>query len=75
MLDIAPPVIQRTTRGLGNFSSDDDSDSDSDREEPSNQPILWGPDDEVYHDDALVYTMSTPPQWPLNRIIDYCLPL
>jgi hypothetical protein len=41
MLDIAPPVIQRTTRGLDNFSSDDDSDSD--REGPSYQPISWGP--------------------------------
>jgi hypothetical protein len=43
MLDIPPPVIHRTTHGLDNFSSDDDSDID--REDPSYQPILWGPED------------------------------
>jgi hypothetical protein len=52
MSDIPPPTIHRTTRGLDNFSSDDDSD----REDPSNQPALWGPEDEVCNDDALVYT-------------------
>ncbi len=28
--------------GLDNFSSDDDSDNDNVRDDPSNQPILWG---------------------------------
>jgi hypothetical protein len=49
MLGITPPIIHRMTRGLDNFSSDDDNDSDvdSDRDDPSNQPILWGQEDEV----------------------------
>jgi hypothetical protein len=69
ILGIAPPVIHRTTHGLDKFSSDDDSDSDvdSDRDDPSNQPILWGPEDEVYHDNALVYTMPGPPHLQVNR--------
>jgi hypothetical protein len=67
-LDIAPPVIHRTTRGLDNFSMDDDSDSH--KEEPFNQPILWGPEDEVYHDDALVYTVSGPPYLQVNHLFD-----
>jgi hypothetical protein len=33
--------------GLDNFSTDDDSDCDNVRDDPSNQPILWGPEDEV----------------------------
>jgi hypothetical protein len=47
MLGISPPVIYRVTSGLDTFSSDDDSDSESDidRDDPSNYPILWGPED------------------------------
>jgi hypothetical protein len=58
MLDITPPVIYSMTRGLDNFSSDEDNDCDSDREDPSNQPTLWVPEGEVYHDNALVCSMS-----------------
>jgi hypothetical protein len=70
-LDIPSPVIHCTTRGLGNFNSDDDSDS----EDSSNQHISWGPEDAVHHDDALVYTTAGPPHWQMNRFIDYNLPL
>jgi hypothetical protein len=50
---------------------DDDSlDDDSDREYPSNQPILWVPEDKVYHDDALVYSEPGHPHWQANRFID-----
>jgi hypothetical protein len=45
------------------------------REYVSNHPILWGPEVEIYHDDALVYTMSRPPQWQVNRFIDLNMPL
>jgi hypothetical protein len=55
------------TSGLDTSSSDDDSDSDSDsdidRDDPSKYPILWGPEDEVYHDMPL----STQCQDPLMR--------
>ena len=54
--------------GLDNFSSDDDSDNVNVRDDPSNQPILWGPEDEVYHDNALVYTMPGPPHLQVNCI-------
>jgi hypothetical protein len=64
-LDIAPPIFQ-CTRGLNNFSSYDDSDRD--RENPYNQPILWGPEDEVHHDNALIYTMPGPLQWQVNML-------
>jgi hypothetical protein len=37
------------------------------RDDPSNQPIVWGPEDEVYHDNALVYTMPGPPH--LERVL------
>jgi hypothetical protein len=62
----------RMTSGLDNFSSDDDSDSDNDnvRDDPSNRPILWGPEDEVYHDNALVYTLPGPPHLQVNRLFD-----
>jgi hypothetical protein len=50
MLDIAPPVIQRTTRGLDNFSLDDDSDSD--REDPLINPF--------YGDLRMKFTMMRP---------------
>jgi hypothetical protein len=70
MLDIAPPIIHCITRGLNNFSTNDDSDRDSERKDPSDQPILWGPEDEVYHDDALVYTMSRPPHLQVYRFFD-----
>jgi hypothetical protein len=70
MLDILPSAIHRTARGLGNFSSDDGSDN----EDPSKQPILWRAEDEVYLDDALVYTMSEPLHWQVNCFIDW-LPL
>jgi hypothetical protein len=71
MLDILPPVIHRTTRSLSDFNSDDDSDS----EDSTNQPILWGSDNKVYHHDALVHIMCGPTHWPVNRFIDYYLPL
>jgi hypothetical protein len=71
MLGILPPVVHRVTRGLDTFSSDDsESDNDNDRDDPSNHPILWGPDDEVYHDNALVYTMPGPPEVQMNRFFD-----
>jgi hypothetical protein len=55
MLGITPPVIHRMTSGLDNFSSNDGSDNDNDnvRDDPSNLPILWGPEDEVYQNNAL----------------------
>mgnify|MGYP000119920003 FL=1 len=72
MMGISPPVTHRVTSGLDNFSSGDDSDSDSDidRDDPSNYPILWGPEDEVYHDNALVYTMPEPSRVQVNRLFD-----
>ena len=72
MMGISPPVTHRVTSGLDNFSSGDDSDSDSDidRDGPSNYPILWGPEDEVYHDNALVYTMPEPSRVQVNRLFD-----
>jgi hypothetical protein len=72
MLGISPPAIHRVTSGLDTFSSDDDSDSDSDidRDDPSNYPILWGLEDEVYHDNALVYTMPGPSHEQVNRLFD-----
>ncbi len=72
MLGTTPPVIHRMTSGLDNFSSDDDCDSDNEnvRDDPSNQPILWGPEDEVYHDNALVYTMPRPPHLQVDRLFD-----
>jgi hypothetical protein len=70
MLGISPLVIHRVTSGLGTFSSDDDSDSDIDLDDPSNYPILWGPEDEVYHDNALVNTMPGPSHVPVNRLIN-----
>jgi hypothetical protein len=39
-------------------------------EDPSNQPILWGPEDELYHDNALVYTMPRPPHLQVNHLFD-----
>jgi hypothetical protein len=71
MLGILPPVIHRVTSGLDTFSSDDDndSDSDSDRDDPSNYPILWGPEDEIYHDNALFYTMPGPSHVQVNRLL------
>jgi hypothetical protein len=59
MLGISPSAIHRVTSGLDTFNSDDDCDNDSDidRDDPSDYPILWGPEDEVNHDSALVYTM------------------
>jgi hypothetical protein len=72
MLGTSPPVIHRVTAGLDTFSSDDDSDSDGDidRDDFSNFPILWGPEDEVYHDNALVYTMPGPSHTQVNRLFD-----
>ena len=72
MLGISPPVIHPVTSGLDTFSSDDDndSDSDSDRDDPSNHPILWGPDDEVYHDNVIVNTMPGPSHVQVNRLFD-----
>jgi hypothetical protein len=42
MVGIATPVIHCMTRGLENFTLDDDSDSDvdSDKDDPSNQPYM-----------------------------------
>jgi hypothetical protein len=40
------------------------------RDDPSNQPILWALEDEVFHDNALIYTMSGPPHWLVNRLFD-----
>jgi hypothetical protein len=51
------------------------TDSDSDGEDPSNQQILWGPEDEVYHDDAPAYTMPGPAHWQVNCFIDSNMPL
>ena len=70
MLGISPPVIHSVTSGLDTFSSDEDSDSIIDRDDPSNQPILWGLEDEVYHDNALVYTMPGPSHAQVIRLFD-----
>jgi hypothetical protein len=74
MLGISPPVIHRVTSGLDTFSSDDDSDSDSDsdidRDDPSDYLILWGQENEVYHDNALVYTMPRPSHVQVNHLFD-----
>jgi hypothetical protein len=72
MLGKSPPVIHQVTSGLDTFISDDDSDSeiDIDRDYPSNYPILWGLEDKVYHDNALVYTMPGPSQGQVNRLFD-----
>jgi hypothetical protein len=35
-----------------------------------NYPILWGPEDEVYHDNAHVYTMPEPSRVQVNRLFD-----
>jgi hypothetical protein len=70
MLDIAPPVILCSARDLDNFCSDSDSDSDNDMEGPSSHRVLWRPEDEVYHDDALVYTMSGPPHLQVYYFFD-----
>jgi hypothetical protein len=58
------------TRGLDTFSLDDDSDTDIDRDDSSNQSMLWGPEDEVNHHNALVYTMLEPPHVQVNRLFD-----
>ena len=76
MLGISPPVIHRVTSGLDTFSSDGDSDSDSDidRDDPSDYLILWCQEDEVYHDNALAYTMPRPSHVQVNHLYDYsCL--
>jgi hypothetical protein len=72
MLGISPLVIHRVTSGLDTFSSDDDSDSDSDIDwdDPSDYPILWGPEDDVRHDYALVYTMPRPSHVQVNHLFD-----
>jgi hypothetical protein len=72
MLGISPPVIHRVTSGLDTFSSDDDRYSNSviGQDDPSNYPILRGPEDEVYHDNALVYTMPGPSHVQVNRLFD-----
>jgi hypothetical protein len=31
---------------------------------------FWGPEDEVYHDDALLSTMAGPPHWQVDCFID-----
>jgi hypothetical protein len=38
-----PPHMRSISKEKERKSSDDDSNSDSAREDPSNQPILWGP--------------------------------
>ena len=72
MMGISPPVTHRVTSGLDNFSSGDDSDSDSDidQDDPSNYPILWGPEDEVYHVNALVYAVPGSSHAQMNRLLD-----
>jgi hypothetical protein len=68
MLDIPPPVIHRTTRDLDNFSLGDDS------EDPSNELIVWEPDDKVYHDDTLLYSMLGPRSGKLTvSLINICI--
>jgi hypothetical protein len=70
MMGISPPVTHRVTSGLDTFSSGDDSDIDIDRDDPFYYPILWGPEDEVYHDNALVYTMPGPCHVQVNSLFD-----
>jgi hypothetical protein len=59
MLGIPPHVIHRVKCGLDTFNMDDDNNSDIDRDDPSNQPFLWGQEDEGDNDNALVYTIKT----------------
>jgi hypothetical protein len=40
------------------FDDSDNEDSSYEKSEDSSYPTVWGPVDKVYHDDALVYTMS-----------------